>query len=181
MIEFHDKPATLNSVDLSKYIDDKKETIRSLTGELVWNYGIGVATVDTPLAQGAAGFLNQAGRIKLSDVVIDSQNDYGSVLVVSLDGKPLKHSAKVLIQAGTWDTPQGFETEPVGEYEKINKLGGFPLNVRRIKAKVILPSGKQATVLDENGYPSKRKAKTTSAGGKLTVTLPQDSLYTVIR
>lgn len=179
--KFHDGESSVKTVDLSDYIDGRGK-IRSFTGELVWNYKVGVVTVDTPMVKGATGFLKKAGKIKFSDAIIRSENDYGTILIVSMDGKAITESKKILIQAGTWDIPFGFETKQINGYEKIINLGGYPLNVKRIKARVEFSTGGQEViVLDENGYPTKKNAQYKIKDGKIIVTLPEDSLYTVIR
>ncbi|MGD0093139.1 MAG: beta-galactosidase, partial [Planctomycetota bacterium] len=43
-------------VDLSKYWDKEKKLVRSLTGELVWNYERRVVTLNTPKTQAIIGF-----------------------------------------------------------------------------------------------------------------------------
>ena len=177
-----DGPEAIQSVNLDEYIDRDAKTVRAMTGELDWDYGKGVVTVNTPRAQGACGFLKDAGRIELRDVVIEPGNDYGSVLVVSLDGKSLAESERVLIQTGTQDHPYGFETKPVNGKKRISDLGGYPMNVKRVNATVTLRGrgSLQATVLDGNGYPTDRKASTSAADGGKTIELPEDSLYTLV-
>ena len=179
--KFSDDKTEVKTVDLTKYIDTSKKQINSTTGELSWDYGKGYATVNTPTAQGATGFLGKAGKIELADVTIESQNEYGTILVVSLDGKPIKESKKVLVQAGTEDRPYGFKTKPKGKYESITNLGSYPLNVKLIKAKVTIDSSAdKATVLDENGYRTDRKVTSSGSKGGVILTLPEDSLYTII-
>ncbi len=175
-------PSRVEKVDLGNYIERKARTVRSLTSQLRWDFGTGVATVAAPKVAGAAGFLAGAGRIELGPVAIEAGNDYASIMVVSLDGKPLGESARILIQAATKDRPSGFETQPRGEYRRITDLGGYPLIVRRIDAKVTIPAGRaRATVLDGNGYRTDRQAETAAAGGgRLTVELPAESLYTLV-
>lgn len=171
-------------IDLSKYIDHAKKTIKSVTGELEWDYGIGVATVNTPRSQGACGFLSKKGKIDLGDVVIESENEYGSILVVALDDQPLAQSKKVLIQAVTEDHLYGWKTQPDGEGEKILALGGYPLNVKKVQAKVTFKKPgalKEALILDGNAYDTGKKAATTTSGGGLIVTLPDDALYCVLK
>jgi hypothetical protein len=46
----------------------------------------------SPVNPHTGGFLNDAGRIELGDVLIEAGNRYGTVLVVSLDGQPLRTS-----------------------------------------------------------------------------------------
>jgi hypothetical protein len=180
--QFVDGPAKTQTVDLARYIDADKNLVRSMTGELAWDFGKGVVTVDTPRAQGATGFLKEAGRIELSDVVIEAGNGYGTVLVVSLDGQPLRTSARILVQTATWDQPYGFETQKQGEYERITKLGSYPLNVEQIEMRVAIrgAAGKTAHVLDENGYPTQRRAPTNAWSDGLAIQLPNDAIYTLV-
>ena len=79
-----------------------------MTGQVTWNFGEGVCTIDAPQAQGACGFLKKSSPIKLKDVTIQTSNDYAAVTVVSLDGLPLKESHRVLVQVGTLARPTGW-------------------------------------------------------------------------
>lgn len=177
-----DEGYSIDMVDLDNYIDEERSTVRSLTDELLWDYSKGLVTVDTPHVQGACGFLAEAGPIELTDLVIEAENDYGAVLVVSLDGKPIAESDRLLVQSGTQDRPHGFRTEPVDGKQRITSLGGYPMNVRKVRAGVTFKgrTAGKATVLDGNGYPTDRPATADAAGGDLTVTLPEDSLYTLV-
>jgi hypothetical protein len=180
--EFHDGPTEVETVELDSYIDSQANAITSMTGELRWNYDVGVATIDTPRAQGATGFLGAAGRIELADVLIESENEYGSILIVSLDGKPLSSSEKILVQTATEDLPFGFETQKRGKYNRITDLGGYPLNVKVIKATVTVKTdAEEAVVLDGNGYLTDEKASTSNAPQGLQVALPEDAIYTLLR
>lgn len=180
--EFVNGPSKLQTVELAKYIDSDKSIVRSMTGELLWDYGKGVVTVNASRAQGATGFLKAAGRIELGDIALEAGNEYGTLLAVSLDGQPLKTSKRILLQAATWDQPYGFHTTRQGEYERITSLGGYPLNVEKIDMRVTLKgaAGRAATVLDENGYPTKRRAQAEAKEGALTIRLPEDAIYTLI-
>ena len=173
----------VDQVNLDRYIDRQAKRVASLTGQLRWNAETGVVRVDSPRVQGAFGFLQSAGRIELSEVTIESDNRYGSVVVISLDGKPLRASKRVLVQAGTWDRPYGFATESAGSYRRITNLGGYPLNVRRIDATVRLTSdlaNPRAMVLNGNGYRTDRRPGLAARDGRVELTLPADALYTVI-
>jgi len=92
-------------------------------------------------------------------------------------------SGSVLIQAGTEDLPYGFQTQPADGRKRITDLGGYPPNVRKVSARVTLKNAAVATalVLDGNGYPAGREAAAQRADGTLNVTLPEDSLYTLVR
>jgi len=182
---FADGPGRVETVALQKYIDNEAQVVRSLTDELRWDFTRGVVTVNTPRAQGATGFLRDVGLVELRDITLESQNEYGSLLVVSLDGEPLRNSRDILVQAATRDHPYGFATETVEDgFQRITRLGSYPLNVENIHMQITLKTAgaRTVTVLDENGYPTDRIAETDKDHeGRLRIRLPQDSLYIVIR
>jgi hypothetical protein len=168
-------------VDLSKYINRAKKKVTSVGRQLAWDYGQGLVTINTPRCQGAAGFLAKAGPIALANVTIASENEYGAIIAVSLDGKTLASSRKILIQAMTEERPYGFRA--VGG--RITNLGGAPFGVRKIAARVSLKlsrltSSVRATVLDENGYPRKGSLPVEKRGNVATVKLAPGGVYHVI-
>jgi len=180
--EFQPGPSSVEQVDLERFIDDERGLVRSMTGELTWDYRTGIVVIDTPRAQGVTGFLKDAGRIELGDVVIESQNEYGSILVVALDGKPLRESKSILVQTATEDQPYGFATKRQGDYQRIVDVGGYPLNVRKIDARVTVRSAAdQAIVLDGTGYETERRADLERAGDRIRIDLPEDAIYTLLR
>ena len=167
-------------VDLSKYIDRVKKKVTSIGRQLAWDYGKGLVTIDTPRCQGAAGFLSRAGAVALSDVTIASKNEYGAIVAISLDGKPLASSRKILIQAMTEERPFGFRA--VGG--RITDLGGAPFGVKKIAADISLrllgSTTLRASVLDENGYPRKQGVRVEVKGKVVSVKLSSDGVYHVI-
>ena len=174
----------MKTADLAKLIDEQQGTIYNTNGQLEWHYKKGFAQVNTPTSQGAAGFLKDAGDIALSDVTLSSQNHYGTLTAVSLDGKPLRDSSRILIQAVTQDKPFGYRTEPIDKQGgvKITALGGYPFMVRQIIAQVTLrgKAGGKVTVLDENGYRTTEPIRTETRGQDLVIQLPSDALYTLV-
>jgi len=161
-----DTPSRL--ADLSRYIDRAKGVVRSATGELVWDYQRGLVTVNAPKAQGACGFLQTAGTVSLRDVSISAQMEYGTVLLVPLDGQPLRTSRKMLLQVMSEDTNYGWSAPGTGK-RAIQNLGTAPINVRRFAGTVTVSrpdAGKlKVTPLDANGYPAGKA----STGGKITL------------
>ena len=175
--------------DLNKYIDRKGQIVHSVTGEMTLDYGKGISTVNAPCAQGATGFLQAAQTIALADVRISLQNEYGTVLVVSLDGKPLKESAKILVQVMTEEQQYGYKTQPVkhafakGQAEvdclQVVSTGDAPICVRKFAGSVSLQRADAAKLkvaaLDPNGY--KTKDLPTAQGDTLKIDLLPDCLY----
>ena len=174
-----DRPGRSLLRNLSPYINRAGKTVKSMTGELAWDYGRGLVTINAPAAQGATGFLAKAGPIELADVAINSRNEYGTVLAVSLDAKPLKTSARVLVQVMTEDENCGWTTSDSGGTRTIADLGGPPIVVRNVAGTVTLkrPDAASLTVtaLDGNGY--KRQDV---PGGAAAIQLLPDCLYYVV-
>ena len=179
--------------DLETYIDRRKKVVRSLTGEMVLDYGKGLCTMDAPCAQGATGFFQAAGPIALADVGLNIQNEYGTVLVVSLDGKPLKVSDRILVQVMTEEQQSGYKTERTkhtfrkdqGEIEclKIVSTGDAPICVRKFAGMVTLKrtdAGRlKVMALDVNGH--RVKDLPAGVGDTLRIDLLPDCLYYVIQ
>jgi len=177
-------PSRIESVPLNDYIDYTNKRVRSLTGQVTWDFGKGVVTIDAPLAQGACGFLGDAGVVTLSNMRVESTNAYVSIMAVPLDGRPLALSSRILLQAATEDRPYGFTTVPVSNgFVTVTAKGGYPLNVREIAATVTLanPGVREAIVLDQNGYPTTRQASSTRTEDGLRITLPRDALYVLVQ
>jgi len=172
-----DSKAEPVAIDLSKYIDRDKKIITSSTGEIVWDYGQGLLTVNSPKSQAVTGFLYKAGPVKLGDVTIESHREYGTVHVISLDGQPITNSKKILIQAFTEEKMYGFKSAN----GIIQDIGRAPITVRNIDAKVTFTNGAQmkATSLDEQGY-ARGDLQPQITGGNTTIILPRDSLYTIL-
>lgn len=87
------------------------------TGELTRNWAQGIFAINTPRSQGAAGWIG--GRaIRLPDVEISVSTRSASVIVQSMDGKPIRESAQLLLSMGARSTPVSeqrlpFHSEPV--------------------------------------------------------------------
>lgn len=185
-------PRDSKALDLGKYIDPAKKTARSITGQLAMDGSRGLCTLDAPMAQGACGFLKEAGALKLSAMKIESAMDYGSILAVSLDDQPLTSSKRIFIQVGAVTRPHGFRTRPSRfqskdgkqrfEGEEIVELGGLPWNVAETKATLAFRNGglSEAVVLDPNFMPVKT-LPIQKEGGAPTLPLPPDAMYLLLR
>lgn len=175
--------------DLSKCIDLERKTVRSLTGEVALDWGKGVCTVNTPCYQGAAAWFRNSPEIAVSDVKITSRNEYGAVSVISLDGKPLKTSGKVLVQVGTRSMPTGWADRPVSFTAdkkqvsglEIESYGKAPWQVERARVTVTLANRglKSGRVLDANGNAA-GPADLKATGTGVTLNFPETALYVVL-
>ena len=149
---------TSKSVEYSSLINREDRTVRSRTGELLWDYGRGLATIAAPAAQGATGFLSKAGMIALDVLVLETPIEYGSVLLVALDGQALKTSARMLLQVMTEDNNYGWSAPGTGMRTVVD-AGGPPIVVRKPAGRVSLNRPDAASLkvkpLDLNGYEDK--------------------------
>jgi hypothetical protein len=143
-------------LDLSPFVDRTNRIARSETGELEWNWAQGLVRIKAPAAQGLTGFLSAAGTNDLPDVIFQSTNDYGSMLLVALDDQALAQSSKMLLQVMTEEKSFGWATDvPTGQ-RTITNAGQPPVMVRNISGLVRLKRSDAATLrvtaLDFNGY-----------------------------
>jgi hypothetical protein len=177
--------------DLAKYINSSAQTVESVTGQLKLNYGKGVFTLNAPKAQGASGWLAKEGLIKLSDVMIKSDNEYSTITVVSMDGAPINSSKKILVQVGTYCRPYEFSETPTTIQRKGKpSIKGFKIistgqsiwNVEKTKAMISINNAyvSKAYALDANGMAVK-ELEVRNSGDKVIITLPEDALYIVLK
>jgi hypothetical protein len=164
--------------DLPKYIDRKAQVVKSQTGQLTWEYGNGKVLVNAPQAQAVTGFLRGAGAIQLKDVTFNSPMEFGTIMLVSLDGRPLATSRRMLLQVMSEENNYGWETNTAQGLREITNLGAAPLVVRNLQGTVSLMRADAAqlkvTALDFNGYPRQQLAK------NKVISLTPSTLYYLI-
>ncbi|MCS7033268.1 MAG: hypothetical protein NZ561_04630 [Phycisphaerae bacterium] len=125
------------SPQLATRIDRQGGVVRSITGQLTWDFSRGVVTVNAPKVQAACGFLSSAGRIELNDCTWDIGNEFAAVWLVSLDDVAIGQSRKLLLAVVTEEMNQGFRAEGHGP-KTIVSIGGPPVCVREIRGHVEL-------------------------------------------
>lgn len=153
-VRFTEQPAPSQIVNLADRIDRTAKTVRSATDQLLWDYGKGIVTVNAPQVQGVTGFLRSAGTLKLPNVTLTSAMEYGTLLLVSLDDRPLATSRKMLLQAMSEE--QNFNWRTVGRSPKtIESVGQPPIVVRKLSGQIELgrsdATSLTVTALDANG------------------------------
>lgn len=155
-LQFTEENRTSTVTDLSPYLDRQGKTVRSATGELHWDYGKGLVTVNAPQVQGATGFLKQGGKIRLDTLALSSKMQYGTVLLVALDDQPLQQSQRMLLQVMSTDENFGWRTSDA-DPKTIQQVGNPPLMVQKLSGRVTLNRSDarslRVTALDANGYP----------------------------
>ncbi len=160
--------------NLATSIDRTAKTVRSNTGELLWDYNKGLVTVNAPKSQGATGFLRHAGTLDLADVRLAAEMDYGTIVLVALDDRPLAQSQKMLLQVMSEDQNLGWKTD--GKSPKtIQSVGSAPIVIHNLQGQVSLKRADanqiMVTALDHRGYPQ------ATIGNASTIVLRPDILY----
>jgi hypothetical protein len=172
--------------ELGPYIREERKEIDSITGQLRWDYGKGLCQLDSSKAQGVSGVLKGQDVFRLSDVEIQSRNDYATVLMVAMDDKPLKDSEKILVQVGTTERPAGWSTKPAQvakeNGEEVVSFGHSPWMIARGDVTVTVRNSKisRARVLDANGMAVNDIPMESTADGK-RFHFPPDALYLVLQ
>ena len=123
-------------------------------------------------------------------MTIECTNEYASIVVVPLDGKPIASSGKLLVQAGTVCRPTGWVERPLRvpqgdgavEGARIIEVGKSPWQVENTRATVTIHNKavSKATALDPNGMPAGDVAVERSADG-VKIALPPNALYVCVQ
>lgn len=190
---------------LEACIDRRAKTVDSATGQLHLDWGRQLLTINAPEAQGATGLLGKAGRIVLDDLIIECENDLGAILVISLDGRPLRTSERILVQAVTESSKTGARHVPVEAgtevaipdrngkpqtvmlpdgAKKIEAIGELPYRIERVRATVTFTNRKvaEATAADLYGYAlPDQPVRMEPAGAGTRIELPTDTYYSIVK
>ncbi len=149
--------------DVSAYWDESAKIVRSVTGQLNWDYGRRTVTLTGPKTQAIIG---RAGgrRFDLPGVTVDVATPFVSLLFTPLDNAELARSKRILITAMSEDKQTGSRYSPDGK--KLLALGGPPLLMQPVRAKIRLKGSKPTivNVLDVYGEPSGQTAAVDGEG-----------------
>ncbi len=178
--------------DLTTLIKDvgTGKEVTSVTGEIIMNTDKGFCTVNTEKCQGVSAHFVNRQDFAFDDVTISCANDFGTVMVVSYDGKALKSSEKVLVQLGMQCRPSGWQTTPSQikkkdaapiPAKKITNYGKAPWMVQSPEVVVTIKNKKlkQAHILNTSGEIRETVALQADKG-VLTLTVPSDALHIML-
>jgi hypothetical protein len=157
-VRFTDDGGPAQLKDLSPFIHRDQQIVTSSTAELRLDYDKGVLTINAPAAQGASGNLKAIGTVELKDLTIVCNLPLAHIIAVSLDGKPLATSQKILLQVMSEEQTNGWQTAPAsGGLKKILNIGRDPWMVKQLEGMVTFKradaTALKVTPLDFNGYP----------------------------
>jgi len=138
------------------------------TGELTRNFGRGVFSLNTPKAQGAAGFIGGGEPIKLREVTLLSGSPHASITLVSLDDAPLFESKKILLTAVA-------DSANTGQDLDAGKEGGPPVLFDPVEAGISLrcskPGAMRVTAVDPRTGRISGPVQTAVSGSELSFSI----------
>jgi hypothetical protein len=142
--------------DWTSHWDRERRVIRSMTGELEWDYGRRVVRVLAPKTQAVIGFAG-GRKIELPAVTVEIATPFVSLIFTPLDDRPLAASRNVLITAMARDRQDG--TEYDGERTRLLRAGTPPLFLEPVRARIAFAGDAPQAVeaLDIHGVPTGRR------------------------
>ena len=178
------------SIDLAKYINPKTKTVTSVTGELKFNYGVGLCTLDAPEGRGGRLLRRRRRCGEVTDAVIRSGNRYATVTLVPLDDKPLRvgegagagrhhHAPERMDDAGGDCPRQGRKGGVSGGADRQYGQDALARRQHRRDRGASQRRLMKASQLDANGYRL-REVASKSEDGSIVVKLPGDCLYAIL-
>jgi hypothetical protein len=140
-------------------------------------------TVDTDRSQALIGFVKAAGK-SVKNLSADIDNNFASIVLVSLDSKPLSRAGKILLTAGSRVTNTGFKWNP--ERTRALDQGGSPSLVEPVMGTITLRNldgaiAVSAVALDGAGHAIGEPipARKTASGWILPIGNPVTTWYVV--
>ena len=84
---------------ISDYLDQEGKTVRSMSGELFWDWGQGYMQVNTPKTQGICGYIGGL-TVDSETVLIEPETTYGTIFLTTVeDESTIEKSSKLLLTA----------------------------------------------------------------------------------
>ena len=177
------------SADLNKLIKPKESKVTSITGEEELDYKTGIFILNAPKAKAVSGFLDSKKTFNLNEVTITSNNKYATIELVSMDGKDLGKSKKVLLQVGTIFRPTGWDEQPATFDNNHKQTAGFKIiNTGKMPWLGMPANGSislkntlihKAIQLDAAGYAIKTLDLQKETNG-VKLTLPPNAFYILL-
>jgi len=178
------------SGQIGSLIDYQNKKIKASNNQLNWDYKSGICTMDAPSVQGVCGFTGTNKTFELTDVTIETTNNYAAIQVVAMDEKTISESSKILVQVGTvyqptdWaETPSDFVVDgKTISGLKITNTGKMPWKCANTQVTIKLKNKgiNQATLLDAAGY-AKSTIQVEKVGDEIQIVLPANAMYVVLQ
>lgn len=143
----------------------------------------GMVTVDTPRTQALVGFL-PAYKKSVTNLSAEIANKFATLVLASLDSKPISRSSRMLLSAGSRVTNTGTKWNSAGT--AVEEWGGPPTLVEPVTGKVIIrnlekAAGLQVSPLDGAGRRMAQRipARKTAGGWEFAIGDPVTTWYEI--
>lgn len=150
---------------------------RSVTDELVFDLKNGAFSLNTPRTQAITGYKSgyTAASAELSDIDVQIDNRYATVVVNSLDGKPIAESGSMLLTTvgQVWNSGQVMRRDGTG----FLKTGTYPVLCEPICGSVTIKTAGDFDVyiLDSSGRRGEKASTVKTAEGYTKILLTKDN------
>jgi hypothetical protein len=163
-------------LDFAKHWDAPNKIVRSATGELTWDYGRQLVTLQTPKTQAVLGRPG-AQTVRLPGVAIAFKTHFVSTIFTPLDDLPLAQSRHILVTALAQDKQTGTRYNADGT--QLEAAGTSPLLLEPVQATFRLAGAKPVSVVpcDHYGAPLAGKTLAIAADGSVTIDGTQRAYY----
>jgi hypothetical protein len=114
------------------------DPILSDTGQLAWYHSpqrTGLVTIDAPRTQALVGFVKSNGKSD-STLTAEVENTFCTILLSSLDQKPIAQASRLLLVAGGRVENTGQQWNTAGT--DVTDWGGSPTLIEQVKGSVTL-------------------------------------------
>jgi hypothetical protein len=177
---------SLDGAPTAKFAAAEANPIVSDTKELAWytsDRNTGLVTVETDRTQALIGFI-QANAKSVKNLSADIANRFASIVLSSMDAKPLSQSATMLLTAGSRVTNTGLKWNDA--HTRTTNQGESPSLIEAVTGTVVLrdiqaAKAVSASALDGAGHAIGEpiQAKKTAAGWVLPIGSPVTTWYVV--
>jgi hypothetical protein len=177
---------SLDGQPTEKYAASEANPILSDTRELAWYTSpekTGVLTVETDRTQALVGFL-KANPKTLKNLSADIRNNFASIVLSSMDARPLARSGKMLLTTGSRVSNTGMKWNDA--HTRVANQGESPSLIEPVAGRVVLRGlvgsvAVTAAPLDGSGQPMGEaiRAKKQAGGWALTIGDPVTTWYGV--
>jgi hypothetical protein len=156
------------------------------TKQLAWYSSsemTGLVTVDTPRSQALIGFV-RANDKSVSNLSADIENRFCTIVISSLESKPISHASKLLLTLGSRVENQGMQWNP--RRSSLSEWGGPPTLIEPVVGQITLrgldrAQAVSAQPLDGSGQPTGEliRAARNGEGWEISVGTPVTTWYEV--
>ncbi len=177
---------SFDGASMEKYAAATGNPVVSDTRELAWHLSgdkSGLVTVDTDRTQALIGFVKTQKKL-LKNLSVDLTTEFASLVLASMDGKPISRAGKLLLSAGSRVANSGSKWNETRTRLAAN--GGPPTLIEPVTGTVLLrglqkASQVSAVALDGAGKPlgSPIQARKTAEGWAVAIGDPVTSWYVI--